>query len=66
MATVSGASLRRAADAGTTALARRFGDVLRVGDGAAAELVIDDALATGLAPPAVQSLVIEPAMVRID
>jgi len=57
--------LRRAADARAAALAQRFGDALRVGDGAAAERVTDDALASGMAPEAVQSLVITPAMTRI-
>lgn len=45
--------------------ARRFGDALRVGDGAAGERVIDDGLAAGISPEAMQALVIEPAMVRI-
>jgi len=57
--------LRRAAHARTEALARRFGDALRVGEGAAAERIVDDALATGMSPAGVQSLVITPAMVRI-
>jgi diguanylate cyclase (GGDEF)-like protein len=46
-------------------LAWRFEEVLRLGDGTGAEAVVDDALAGGLAPEAVQSLVIAPAMVRI-
>lgn len=46
-------------------LARRFGDALRVGDGRAAERIVDDALAAGLEPAVIQSLVIAPAMVRI-
>jgi methanogenic corrinoid protein MtbC1 len=46
-------------------LAWRFEEVLRLGDGTKAETVVDDALASGLAPEAVQSLVIAPAMVRI-
>jgi diguanylate cyclase (GGDEF)-like protein len=46
-------------------LARRYGDVLRVGDGRAAERVVADALGEGMAPEAVQTLVIAPAMVRI-
>ncbi|MDX6316678.1 MAG: MerR family transcriptional regulator, light-induced transcriptional regulator, partial [Nocardioidaceae bacterium] len=46
-------------------LAWRFEEVLRLGDGTEAETVVDDALAGGLAPEAVQSLVIAPAMVRI-
>ncbi len=49
---------RRAVDAGAGAMAWRFGDALRVGDGAAAERVV-------AALEAVQSLVIAPAMVRI-
>jgi diguanylate cyclase (GGDEF)-like protein len=57
--------LRRAADAEAGILARRFEEVLRVGDGRAAEQVMDDALASGMAPEAIQSLVITPAMVRI-
>lgn len=56
---------RRAADIRTSGLAGLFGDVLCAGDGHAAERVVDDALASGLAPEAVQSLVIGPAMVRI-
>ncbi len=56
---------RRAADTRTSGLAGLFGDVLCAGDGRAAERVVDDALASGLAPEAVQSLVIGPAMVRI-
>jgi len=57
--------LRRAADAEIGMLARRFEEVLRVGDGSAAEQVMDDALAAGLAPEVIQSMVITPAMVRI-
>jgi hypothetical protein len=45
-------------------LAWRFEEVLRLGDGTGAEAVVDDALAGGLAPEAVQSLVIAPAMAR--
>ena len=56
---------RRANDDGAGVLARRFGDVLRVGDGAAAERIVDDALAAGMAPAAIQSLVITPAMIRV-
>lgn len=58
-------SSRRAADDHAAVLARRFGDLLRVGDGAAAEQTVDDALAAGMAPEVIQSLVITPAMVRI-
>ena len=46
-------------------LSRRYVDALRVAQPAAAERVVDDALAAGLAPAAIQSLVIEPAMERI-
>jgi diguanylate cyclase (GGDEF)-like protein len=46
-------------------LARRFGDVLRVGDGHAAERVISQALGDGLTPEEVQTLVVTPAMERI-
>ncbi|HEV7805993.1 MAG TPA: diguanylate cyclase, partial [Solirubrobacteraceae bacterium] len=46
-------------------LTRRFGDALRHGEGAAAERVVEDALADGMAAEAVQSLVIAPAMVMI-
>ena len=56
---------RRVNDDGAGVLARRFGDVLRVGDGAAAERIVDDALAAGMAPAAIQSLVITPAMIRV-
>jgi len=59
------ASMRRTTDADAHLLARRFGDALRVGDGAAADAVVDAALAAGMAPEAIQSLVITPAMVRI-
>jgi MerR family transcriptional regulator, light-induced transcriptional regulator len=57
--------LRRAADARAAALARRFGDALVVGERAGAERIVDEALASGMTPVAVQSLVIAPAMVRI-
>jgi hypothetical protein len=56
---------RRQADAAAQGLARRYGDALRAADAAGAESVVDEALAVGLAPAAVQSLVIQPAMVRI-
>ncbi|MFL5843601.1 MAG: diguanylate cyclase [Solirubrobacteraceae bacterium] len=46
-------------------LTRRYGDALRAGDAGMAESVIDSALADGLPPEAVQSLVVESAMVRI-
>lgn len=61
----SDSPFRRAADRGADALARRFGDVLRAGDGSAAERVVEDALAAGMAPEAIHSLVITPAMIRI-
>ncbi|MEA2297306.1 MAG: hypothetical protein QOF77_242 [Solirubrobacteraceae bacterium] len=51
--------LCRAADARAAALARRFGDALRAGDGAAGERIVNDALGTGMTPEAVQSVVIE-------
>lgn len=38
-------------------LARRFGDVLRVGDGAAASRLVGEALAAGMTPESVQSFV---------
>lgn len=47
------------------ALARRFGDAIRAGDGPAAERVVEDGLDAGISPEALQVLVIEPAMVRI-
>jgi diguanylate cyclase (GGDEF)-like protein len=56
---------RRATDADAPLLARRYGDALRIAQTAAAEQVVDDALAAGLTPSAIQSLIIEPAMVRI-
>ena len=56
---------RRTTDADTTVLARRYGDALRAAQTAAAGQVVDDALAAGLTPAAIQSLVIEPAMTRI-
>lgn len=45
--------------------ARRFGDLLRAGDGAAATEVVDEALAAGMSPEAVQVDVVTPAMWRI-
>jgi diguanylate cyclase (GGDEF)-like protein len=57
--------LRRSSDEGASALARQFGDALRVADGDIAENVVDEALALGLSPAAVQSTVIAPAMVRV-
>lgn len=57
--------MRRASDKGASALARRFGDALRVADARAAEEVIEEALDIGLAGAVVQSSVIAPAMVRI-
>jgi diguanylate cyclase (GGDEF)-like protein len=56
---------RRAHDHRLPALTRRYGEALRVGDGAAAEQVIADALPLDLSPVAVQSLIIAPAMTRI-
>nr|MBA2514291.1 B12-binding domain-containing protein [Solirubrobacterales bacterium] len=56
---------RRTDSHNVPALARRFGDTLRVGDGGAAERVIEEALGLELSPVAVQSLIIAPAMARI-
>lgn len=55
-------ALRRRADAGAPALARRFGEALRVGDPDLANTIVDDALSSGLRATAVQSRVIAPAM----
>jgi len=63
--TPESAPARRAADDRGGVPARRFGDALRVADAAVAERIVDDALAAGMAPEAIQSLVIAPAMVRI-
>jgi methanogenic corrinoid protein MtbC1 len=57
--------MRRASDNGASALARRFGDALRVADGAVAEEVVEEALGLGIAPEVVQCSVIAPALVRI-
>jgi len=56
---------RSAAQVDIAVLSRRYGDALRVARTSTAEQVIDDALAGGLSPTAIQSLVIEPAMTRI-
>jgi diguanylate cyclase (GGDEF)-like protein len=56
---------RRSDDRHVTALARRYGDALRVGDGGRAEQVIEEGHLLGLSPAAVQSEVIAPAMERI-
>jgi len=56
---------RRQTDAKAPAYAQRYGDALGVADAAAAEQVVDEALVAGLAPAAIQSLVIEPAMIRV-
>jgi diguanylate cyclase (GGDEF)-like protein len=56
---------RRGTDADAPVLSRRYVDALRVARTSDAEQVVDDALAAGLTPPAIQSLVIEPAMTRI-
>jgi hypothetical protein len=55
---------QREANVHAPALARRYGDGLRDADDAAAAAarVVDEALAAGLTPAAIQSLVIEPAM----
>jgi diguanylate cyclase (GGDEF)-like protein len=55
----------RRAEGEAPRLARRYGDALRVARTSDAERVIDDALAAGLTPSAIQSLIIEPAMTRI-
>ena len=55
----------RAAHTAAPVLARRYGDALRVAQTSAAEQVVDDALAAGLAPAVIQSMIIEPAMERI-
>jgi len=55
----------RAAHSDAPVLARRYGDALRVAQISAAEQVVEDALAAGLAPAVIQSLIIEPAMERI-
>lgn len=59
------AVLRRCSDKGANALARQFGDALRVADAAGAERVIEEAVRLGVAPAAVQALIVAPAMVRI-
>jgi diguanylate cyclase (GGDEF)-like protein len=59
------AARRRGTDADAPVLSRRYVDALRVARTTDAEQVVDDALAAGLTPPAIQSLVIEPAMTRI-
>ena len=58
-------ALRRESDGAITMLASRFEQILRVGDGVAAELLTAEALGGGVAPEVIQSLVITPAMVRI-
>ncbi|MGZ8571875.1 MAG: diguanylate cyclase [Actinomycetota bacterium] len=55
----------REGDARAHADARRYCDALRAADAPAAERVVSEALAAGLSPSAVQSLVIGPAMIRI-
>ena len=59
------AERRRAVDILAAAFAERMGDVLGSGDGRVAAVVVDEALAAGLSPADVQSLIIERAMVRI-
>jgi len=56
---------RREAEALAHVHARRYGNALLVADTGAAERAIDDALADGLSPTAIQSLVIAPAMVGV-
>jgi diguanylate cyclase (GGDEF)-like protein len=52
----------READTGVQAYERRYGEAVRAADAAAAEAVVDEALAAGLTPSAIQSLVLEPAL----
>ena len=59
------AAPRRATDARSGPLSRRFLDGLRSGEASDIDRVIESALDAGLEPAAVQSLVIQPAMVRI-
>ena len=61
----AGRTSRRRSDSAARIYARRYGDALRVSDPVAAELAVDEALAAGLTATEVQSLVIEPALVRI-
>jgi diguanylate cyclase (GGDEF)-like protein len=56
---------RRESDARIAAFAAAFGEALRLGDGAAADHLIQEALAAGVSPEVVQSFVITPAMVGI-
>lgn len=53
------------AHADAPVLSRRYVDALRVAQTALAEQVVDDAIAAGLNPAVIQSLIIEPAMERI-
>lgn len=57
--------IRREFNKQTATLASRFADILRRGDGRAAEALIAGALAADVAPEAIQSFVITPAMNRI-
>jgi diguanylate cyclase (GGDEF)-like protein/PAS domain S-box-containing protein len=56
---------RRASDEIVSALASAFGRALRAGSSAKAEQVMDEALLAGVAPAAIQALVIGPAMEHI-
>jgi GGDEF domain-containing protein/methanogenic corrinoid protein MtbC1 len=56
---------RRGSDVGVAVWAKRLGEALTTGDGAGVEQVVVDALASGLSPEAIHSLVITPAMERI-
>jgi MerR family transcriptional regulator, light-induced transcriptional regulator len=52
-------------DEHVTRLARRFAEILRIGDGRAADALITDALADRVAPEIIQSFVITPAMTTV-
>jgi diguanylate cyclase (GGDEF)-like protein len=56
---------RRESDERTAAFAGRFHEALRSGDGTAADLLIEEALAADLSPEVIQSFVITPAMAGI-
>ncbi len=58
-------ALRRESDDQISALADRFEQILRAGDGVGAELLTAEAIDAGVAPEVIQSLVITPAMVRV-
>ena len=56
---------RRPEDHQLRKLARLLFEALRDGEGSAAEQVIEDAIGLGLSPAVIQSLVVQPAMVRL-